>query len=84
MSKIFIESERGGKLDPLPEEKPGQTVLSPDSYKRVYPDWKPSTTIDKTNVEETLEAIAKEGKCLFLKIFMSFSNFGSSRFQTTK
>ncbi|XP_063697263.1 FH2 domain-containing protein 1 isoform X2 [Culicoides brevitarsis] len=54
------ESERGGKLDPLPEEKPGQTVLSPDSYKRVYPDWKPTSTIDQTNVEKTLEAIANE------------------------
>lgn len=49
-------------MDPLPEEKPGQTVLSPDSYKRVYPDWKPSAIIDKTNVEQTLEAIANEGK----------------------
>uniref|UniRef100_A0A336JWL9 CSON001319 protein n=1 Tax=Culicoides sonorensis TaxID=179676 RepID=A0A336JWL9_CULSO len=54
------ESERGGKLDTLPEEKPGQTVLSPDSYKRVYPDWKPSLSIDQSNVEETLLAIEND------------------------
>lgn len=48
----LIESERS-KLDPLPEEK--STVEQ--TYKRVYPDWKPSTALEKTDVVGTLEAI---------------------------
>lgn len=48
----FVENER--KLDPLPEEK---TNHSPE-YKRVYPDWKPSQTLEKTDdLTETIEAI---------------------------
>ncbi|XP_055634906.1 inverted formin-2 isoform X2 [Toxorhynchites rutilus septentrionalis] len=61
------ESDRGSKLDPLPEEKP-PSLTSPEpnpsdqplatSYKRVYPDWKPSSAIEKTDVVGTMEAIA--------------------------
>lgn len=50
----MTENERS-KLDPLPEEKP--TTSSPDTYKRVYPDWKPSTALEKTDVVGTIEAI---------------------------
>uniref|UniRef100_W4VR99 Putative formin 3 n=1 Tax=Corethrella appendiculata TaxID=1370023 RepID=W4VR99_9DIPT len=53
------DSERGSKLDTLPEEKPNLSVTSPEPvYKRVYPDWKPSTTLEKTDVVGTMEAIA--------------------------
>lgn len=58
----FAENERS-KLDPLPEEKPAttntttSTTPSSDTYKRVYPDWKPSTTIEKMDVAANIEAI---------------------------
>ncbi|XP_053692814.1 FH2 domain-containing protein 1 isoform X2 [Sabethes cyaneus] len=59
------ESDRGSKLDPLPEEKQ-PAVTSPENtldqlpatYKRVYPDWKPSSALEKTDVMGTMEAIA--------------------------
>ncbi|XP_055549452.1 inverted formin-2 isoform X2 [Wyeomyia smithii] len=59
------ESDRGSKLDPLPEEKqPAQTSPEsaldqlPTTYKRVYPDWKPSSALEKTDVMGTMEVIA--------------------------
>ncbi|XP_065092216.1 uncharacterized protein form3 isoform X2 [Ochlerotatus camptorhynchus] len=60
------ESDRGSKLDPLPEEKPPTTISPPEvtvdqmpsSYKRVYSDWKPSSALEKTDVMGTMEAIA--------------------------
>ncbi|XP_058825846.1 inverted formin-2 isoform X1 [Topomyia yanbarensis] len=59
------ESDRGSKLDPLPEEKQ-PSVTSPErpldqlptSYERVYPDWRPSSALEKTDVLGTMEAIA--------------------------
>lgn len=68
--EIFItESEKGSKLDPLPEEKSNQspttnaqTLTAPSTsnepYRRVYPEWKPSTTLEKTDVVGTIEALA--------------------------
>lgn len=61
---ILLENERS-KLDPLPEEKPTPTnqqpllpsTTTPDTYKRVYPDWKPSTALEKTDIVGTIEAI---------------------------
>ncbi|GLH12264.1 Protein diaphanous [Gryllus bimaculatus] len=48
------ESEgRGSTLDTLPEEK--STQVQPNTYKRVYPDWRP--TIEKTDVVGAMEAI---------------------------
>lgn len=43
----------------MPEEKPATTISSPspETYKRVYADWKPSTTLEKTDVVGTIEAI---------------------------
>lgn len=53
-----LESERS-KLDPLPEEKTAPTPTSSfathDTYKRVYPDWKPSTTLDVVGTIEAIE-----------------------------
>lgn len=68
----FSESEKGSKLDTLPEEKlhhlPSQiqppTVVptiqttSSEPYRRVYPEWKPSTTLEKTDVVGTIETLA--------------------------
>ncbi|XP_062563201.1 FH2 domain-containing protein 1 isoform X3 [Armigeres subalbatus] len=59
------ESDRGSKLEPLPEEKP-PTITPPEitadqmpsNYKRVYPDWKPSSALEKTDVMGTMDAIA--------------------------
>uniref|UniRef100_A0A182PC42 FH2 domain-containing protein n=1 Tax=Anopheles epiroticus TaxID=199890 RepID=A0A182PC42_9DIPT len=87
------ESDRGSKLDPLPEEKP-PTVTSPEppatiprivapaggqgqssaaavspsssdqqlfggtmTYKRVYPNWRPGTSLEQTDVVGTIEAL---------------------------
>uniref|UniRef100_A0A182VQZ9 FH2 domain-containing protein n=1 Tax=Anopheles minimus TaxID=112268 RepID=A0A182VQZ9_9DIPT len=83
------ESDRGSKLDPLPEEKP-PTVTSPEppnvprivapagqgqasavspspsdqqlfggpmTYKRVYPSWRPATSLEQTDVVGTIEAL---------------------------
>lgn len=66
------ESEKGSKLDTLPEEKshhsPSQTqpptaiptiqTTSTEPYRRVYPEWKPSTTLEKTDVVGTIETLA--------------------------
>lgn len=61
----YVENERS-KLDPLPEEKPATTTStaattistpSTEPYKRVYPDWKPSTTLEKTDIAGNIEAI---------------------------
>lgn len=63
LNKIYyiflIENERS-KLDPLPEEKaaaPTMTTTPSSEYKRVYPDWKPSTALEKTDVVGNIEAI---------------------------
>lgn len=60
MNEHFIAENERSKLDPLPEEKstPSQpTATTTETYKRVYPDWKPSTTLEKTDVVGTMEAI---------------------------
>jgi hypothetical protein len=67
----LTESEKGSKLDPLPEEKSNQSPTantqtsipcisssSTEPYRRVYPEWKPSTTLEKTDVVGTIEALA--------------------------
>ena len=49
----------------MPEEKStttpstatAATPVGTDTYKRVYPDWKPSTTLEKADVAGTIEAI---------------------------
>ncbi|KAF5286915.1 hypothetical protein FQA39_LY00448 [Lamprigera yunnana] len=50
------ESERSSNLETLPEGKQvysgGQSV-----YRRVYPDWTPSTTIDKMDVVSAMETV---------------------------
>lgn len=53
---LFTESERSSTLDTLPE---GKQVYSgsQSTYRRVYPDWKPSITIDKTDVVSAMEAV---------------------------
>lgn len=52
---MSAESEgRSGILDTLPEERPSK-IEDAMSYKRVYPDWKP--TVDKTDVVGAMEAI---------------------------
>lgn len=58
---FISESERSSILDTLPE---GKQVYSgsQSTYRRVYPDWKPSATIDKTDVMSAMEAV--EGKNL--------------------
>ncbi|KAL3278659.1 hypothetical protein HHI36_016196 [Cryptolaemus montrouzieri] len=50
------ESERSGTLDPLPE---GKQVYSgsQSSYRKIHPAWKPSTTIDNTDVVSAIEAV---------------------------
>jgi hypothetical protein len=71
MTKLS-ESEKGSKLDTLPEEKshhspsqiqpptaiPTIQTTSAEPYRRVYPEWKPSTTLDKTDVVGTIETLA--------------------------
>lgn len=53
---FFTESEKSSTLDTLPE---GKQVFSgsQSTYRRVYPDWKPSTTIDKTDVVGAMEIV---------------------------
>lgn len=53
---MFSESERSGTLDTLPE---GKQVYSgsQSTYRKVYPDWKPSATLDKTDVVGAMEAV---------------------------
>ncbi|XP_045460083.1 inverted formin-2 [Harmonia axyridis] len=50
------ESERSGTLDTLPE---GKQVYSgsQSSYRKIHPAWKPSTTIDNTDVVGAIEAV---------------------------
>lgn len=50
------ESERSSTLDTLPE---GKQVYSgsQSNYRKVFPDWKPSSTIDKTDVVGAMEAV---------------------------
>lgn len=66
------ESEKGSKLDTLPEEKshnspsqiqsPNANTATPhvplESYRRVYPEWKPSTSLEKADIVGTIEALA--------------------------
>ncbi|CRK96966.1 CLUMA_CG010313, isoform A [Clunio marinus] len=66
------ESEKGSKLDTLPEEKshhsPSQNqspsaiptiqTTSVEPYRRVYPEWKPSSTLEKADVVGTIETLA--------------------------
>lgn len=68
----FSESEKGSKLDTLPEEKshhspsqvqpptaiPSVQTPSNEPYRRVYPEWKPSSTLEKTDVVGTIETLA--------------------------
>jgi hypothetical protein len=68
----FTESEKGSKLDTLPEEKshhspsqiqsptaiPTIQTSSAEPYRRVYPEWKPSSTLEKTDVVGTIETLA--------------------------
>lgn len=95
MAKLS-ESEKGSKLDTLPEEKshhspsqiqpptaiPTIQTTSAEPYRRVYPEWKPSTTLDKTDVVGTIETLAGmtckfhlvlvEKNCKSLKLFGYF------------
>ncbi|KAK9872592.1 hypothetical protein WA026_018723 [Henosepilachna vigintioctopunctata] len=50
------ESERSSTLDTLPE---GKQVYSGSqtSYRKIHPAWRPSTTIDNTDVVGTIEAV---------------------------
>ncbi|KAJ8918956.1 hypothetical protein NQ315_016858 [Exocentrus adspersus] len=50
------ESERSSTLDTLPE---GKQVYSgsQSNYRKVFPDWKPSSTIDNTDVVGAMEAV---------------------------
>lgn len=65
------DSEKGSKLDTLPEEKshnssPQQATASslpiqvdaPSSYRRVYSEWKPSTSLENADVINKMEAIS--------------------------
>ncbi|XP_031638167.1 serine/arginine repetitive matrix protein 2-like isoform X2 [Contarinia nasturtii] len=57
------ENERS-KLDPLPEEKAAVTTTPPQAnepYKRVYPDWKPTTSsVERGDSESTQDLMSKE------------------------
>lgn len=46
--------------------------LNIDSYRRVYPEWKPSTTLETTDVVGAIEAIAGM-TCEFFLISISIS-----------
>lgn len=80
----LIENERS-KLDPLPELDPlpaitttetsiAMTPSSNEPYKRVYPDWKPSTAIEKTDVRQ--EVFENAQPPLKEKVFHHQSNIG--------
>lgn len=67
---IFVaESERSSTLDTLPE---GKQVYSgsQSTYRKVHPDWKPSATIDKTDVVSAMEAV--EGKWFTVQLRGTF------------
>lgn len=79
---LITESEKGSKLDPLPEEKsnnsptraqPAPTSVPAEPYRRVYPEWKPSSTLDKTDVVGTMEALAGMA-CKFCTFFRKTNN----------
>lgn len=73
-------------MDTLPEEKFVPTTPNPctndtnttnassnhtkDSYKRVYPDWKPSKTLD-TDVESTIQAITGKMSIQISKVILN-------------
>lgn len=93
----FPESEKGSKLDPLPEEKPTLSptnTLTPhtssgptssEPYRRVYPEWKPSSTLEKTDVVGTIEALAGMAcKKYFAILIFSFVFPYISKFQMFK
>jgi inverted formin-2 len=79
--------EKGSKLDTLPEEKSHnsspqsadpssksspKTNEPTSSYRRVYPEWKPSTSLENANIIDTMEAI--EGMtCKFSPHNITFS-----------
>lgn len=63
---IPTENERS-KLDPLPEEKPTASIVTStppqtnEPYKRVYPDWKPTTsTLDRGDADSTPDSMSKD------------------------
>lgn len=66
MSRYILENDKGNKLDTLLEEKSQNslvpispsTIVTKEPYKRVYPEWKPSTTLETTDVVGTIEAIS--------------------------
>lgn len=58
---LVSESERSSNLETLPEGKQVYTG-GQSNYRRVYPDWTPSTTIETTDVVGAMEAV--EGKVL--------------------
>ncbi|GJQ83268.1 form3 [Trypoxylus dichotomus] len=54
--ELDSESDRSNTLDTLPE---GKQVYSgsQSNYRKTYPDWRPSTTIDKTDVVSAMETV---------------------------
>lgn len=83
------ESEKGSKLDTLPEEKshhspsqiqPPTTIptiqtTSAEPYRRVYPEWKPSSTLEKADVVGTIETLAgMTCKTVRCRSFVQFIN----------
>ncbi|KRT81272.1 hypothetical protein AMK59_5780 [Oryctes borbonicus] len=54
--ELDSESDRSNTLDTLPE---GKQVYSgsQSNYKKNYPDWRPSTAIDKTDVVSAMETV---------------------------
>lgn len=89
--QAIAESEKGSKLDTLPEEKshhspsqiqpptaiPTIQTSSAEPYRRVYPEWKPSSTLEKTDVVGTIETLAgmtceifcyPRSRCFFMQL----------------
>ena len=66
----FKESDRSNTLDTLPE---GKQVYSggQSNYRRAYPDWKPSNTIEQTDVVKAMEVV--EGLCFMHRNLIKFS-----------
>lgn len=79
------DSEKGSKLDTLPEEKshnssPQQPTASAgsiqrgenfNSYQRVYPEWKPSTSLENADVINKMEVISGM-TCKFFNFHIKF------------
>lgn len=63
-------------MDTLPE---GKQVYSgsQSTYRKVHPDWKPSITIDKTDVVSAMEAV--EGEADYFKFKFRAQNTFTSR-----